>query len=104
MLVPHAANWLSSGRTPGQLGSADRNMGAYDKVKTGDGELFLGVVNDGQFRRFCRLIDREDLASDPRFQTNPARVEHRGELRAEIERALAGLKVEEICGALMKNG
>jgi crotonobetainyl-CoA:carnitine CoA-transferase CaiB-like acyl-CoA transferase len=31
-------------------------------------------------------------------------VEHRAELRAEIERTLTGFKVEEICGALMKNG
>jgi crotonobetainyl-CoA:carnitine CoA-transferase CaiB-like acyl-CoA transferase len=104
LLVPHAANWLCSGKAPGRLGSAHPNIAPYDKFKAGDGELFLGVVNDGQFRRFCRQINRDDLASDPHFQTNPARVEHRAELRAEIERALAGLKVEEICGTLMKNG
>ena len=45
-----------------------------------------------------------NVATDPRFATNPARVQHRAELRAEIERTLAPFKVEEICGALMKNG
>ena len=53
MLVPHAANWLCSGRTPGLLGSAHPNIAPYDKFQAGDGELFLGIVNDGQFRRFC---------------------------------------------------
>ena len=104
LLVPHAANWLSSGHTPGRLGSAHPNIAPYDKFQAGDGELFLGIVNDGQFRRFCREIGREDLAADPRFATNPARVQHRAELRAEIERVLAAFKVEEICGALMRNG
>jgi crotonobetainyl-CoA:carnitine CoA-transferase CaiB-like acyl-CoA transferase len=104
LLVPHAANWLSSGRTPGRLGSAHPNIAPYDKFRAGDGELFLGIVNDGQFRRFCAEVDRAELATDPRFATNPARVQHRAELRAEIERTLAGFKVEEICDALMKNG
>ncbi len=104
LLVPHAANWLCSGRTPGRLGSAHPNIAPYDKFQAGDGELFLGIVNDGQFRRFCREIGREELSANPRFATNPARVQHRAELRAEIERVLAAFKVEEICGALMRNG
>jgi crotonobetainyl-CoA:carnitine CoA-transferase CaiB-like acyl-CoA transferase len=104
LLVPHAANWLCSGRVPEPLGSAHPNIAPYDKFRAGDGELFLGIVNDGQFRRFCRELGREDLAADPRFATNPARVQHRAELRAEIERLLAGLKVGEICRVLMRNG
>ena len=64
------ANWLSSGRTPGRLGSAHPNIAPYDKFAAGDGELFLGVVNDGQFRRFCRQVKREDLLEDPRFAKN----------------------------------
>jgi crotonobetainyl-CoA:carnitine CoA-transferase CaiB-like acyl-CoA transferase len=104
LLIPHAANWMSSGRTPGRLGSAHPNIAPYDKFRAGDGELFLGIVNDGQFRRFCAHVGRDELAADPRFATNPARVEHRAELRAEIERTLAGFEVEEICGALMRKG
>ena len=90
LLVPHAANWLSSGRTPGRLGSAHPNIAPYDKFAAGDGELFLGIVNDGQFRRFCRQVKREDLLEDPRFGTNAARLAEcrRAALR---DRANAGL-------------
>lgn len=104
LLVPHAANWLASGRTPVPLGSAHPNIAPYDKYQAGDGELFLGVVNDGQFRRFCAQVGHAEWASDQRFATNPARVQHRAELRAEIERTLASVAVEDICGALMTNG
>ncbi len=104
LLVPHAANWLCSGRTPGRLGSAHPNIAPYDKFRAGDGELFLGIVNDGQFRRFCRRVAREDLMEDPRFQTNAARLQHRDALRVEIERTLASVAVEDICRDLMKSG
>ena len=104
LLVPHAANWLSSGRTPGRLGSAHPNIAPYDKFAAGDGEIFLGIVNDGQCRRFCRRVGREDLIADPRFSSNPARLTHAATLRGEIERTLAGFKVEALCHDLMKNG
>jgi crotonobetainyl-CoA:carnitine CoA-transferase CaiB-like acyl-CoA transferase len=104
MLIPHAANWMCSGKTPGRLGSDHPNITPYGKFQASDGELFLGIVNDGQFRRFCTQLGRPALASDPRFATNPARLDHRAELRAELEGLLAGFKVEEICAALMKNG
>ncbi|PJF33967.1 MAG: CoA transferase, partial [Phototrophicales bacterium] len=42
-----------------------------------DGEFVLAVGNDGQFRQLCDLLKRPDLATDDRFATNPARVEHR---------------------------
>jgi len=104
MLVPHAANWMCSGKTPGRLGSDHPNIAPYGKFRAGDGELFLGIVNDGQFRRFCVQVGKPDLASDPRFATNAGRLQHRDALRAEIERILADAEVEAICGALMKNG
>ncbi|MDP1749359.1 MAG: CoA transferase [Reyranella sp.] len=104
LLVPHAANWLCSGLTPGRLGSAHPNIAPYDKFRAGDGELFLGIVNDGQFQRFCRRVAREDLMEDPRFQTNAARLQHRDALRKEIERTLVSFAVEDICRDLMQSG
>jgi crotonobetainyl-CoA:carnitine CoA-transferase CaiB-like acyl-CoA transferase len=104
MLVPHAGNWMASGKTPMPMGSDHPNITPYGKFRAADGELFLGVVNDGQFRRFAAQIGKPDLASDPRFATNPARIQNREALRAEIEGSLAGTKVADLCAALMKNG
>ena len=104
LLVPHAANWLCSGKTPGLLGSAHPNIAPYDKFAAGDGELFLGVVNDGQFRRFCEQVERKDLLEDPRFRTNAARLQHVAALRTEIERTLGAFRVEDLCRDLMASG
>ena len=104
LLVPHAANWFYSDRAPTLLGNAHPNISPYDKFKARDGELFLGVVNDGQFRRLCEHIDRTDLASDPRFATNALRVQNVAALRGELEATLALLPVEALCRDLMAKG
>ena len=104
LLVPHAANWFYSGRAPGLLGSAHPNISPYDKFHAGDGEIFLGVVNDGQFRKLCDHIGRPDLAADPRFKANANRLENRAALRAELEKALAAYEVEPLCRDLMRAG
>ncbi len=104
LLVPHAANWFYSDRPPGLLGNAHPNISPYDKFKARDGELFLGVVNDGQFRRLCEHIDRTDLLDDPRFATNALRVQNVAALRSELERTLASLPVETLCRELMARG
>ena len=104
LLVPHASNWFYSGRAPRLLGSAHPNICPYDKFKAGGGEIFLGVANDGQFRRLCECIGREDLAADARFRTNPSRLENRAALRVELEKALAAREVEPLCRDLMRAG
>ena len=104
LLVPHAANWLYSGNAPRLLGSGHPNIYPYDKFRAGSGELFLGVANDGQFRKLCEHIARPDLAADPRFLTNGSRVLHRAALRAELERTLAAYDADTLCGDLMRAG
>jgi crotonobetainyl-CoA:carnitine CoA-transferase CaiB-like acyl-CoA transferase len=104
LLVPHAANWFRSNQAPRLLGSAHPNICPYDKFRAGDGEIFLGVANDGQFRKLCDCIDRANLATDPRFATNARRVENRTALQAELERAFVTHSVESLCRDLMRAG
>lgn len=104
LLVPHAANWFYSGRAPRLLGSAHPNICPYDKFHAGDGEIFLAVANDGQFRKLCECVDRPDLAVDPRFGTNASRIEHRTALRKDLEKTLAAHAVEPLCRDLMRAG
>jgi crotonobetainyl-CoA:carnitine CoA-transferase CaiB-like acyl-CoA transferase len=104
LLVPHAANWLCSGNVPGRLGSAHPNIAPYDKFAASDGEIFLGILNDGQFRRFCQKIARGDLLDDSRFRTNADRLQHVAALRAELERTLAGFTSDDLCRDLMRVG
>jgi len=104
LLVPHAANWMHSNQVPGLLGSAHPNIAPYDKFQCEDGLVFLGILNDRQFAKFCAVVDLQGLVGDPRFTTNAARLLHRDELRRQIETVLAGWKRETVCGALMRSG
>lgn len=72
-----AGNYLVSGQTPGRYGNDHPNIVPYGVFATADGHVALGVGNDRQYRAFCEAAGCPSLAADPRFATNPARVENR---------------------------
>ncbi len=104
LLLPHASNWFASRRSPGLLGSAHPNIAPYDKFRARDGEVFLGIVNDAQFRRFCSQVGCEELAEDDRFLSNSSRVENRDALKVAIEFATSTMAAEPFCQSLMRVG
>ncbi|CAN5483554.1 CoA transferase [soil metagenome] len=104
LLMPHAANFLVSGKTPGLLGSAHPNIAPYDKYRASDGHVFIGILNDAQFRRLCRHLGREELASDERFASNAQRLLHREALKQSIEQSSTTIEAVTLCDALMLIG
>ncbi len=80
-----AANYFATGRDPERAGSRHPTIVPYQAYPTKDGYLNLAVGNDEIFGRLCEALGRPGLASDPRFGTNPARVEHRAELEPLLE-------------------
>jgi crotonobetainyl-CoA:carnitine CoA-transferase CaiB-like acyl-CoA transferase len=89
MLANQAQAYLTTGEAPGRLGNAHPSIVPYQAFAAADGHFVIAVGNDGQFARLCEVLGRHELAADPRFATNVARVEHRAELLALIEPALA---------------
>ena len=104
LLLPHASNWFASNKVPELLGSAHPNIAPYDKFRARDGELFIGILNDGQFRRFCTEVGLDELAGDVRFCSNPQRVAHRQALKQRIEEAIRDRDSNMLCEALMRVG
>ncbi|WP_211364729.1 CaiB/BaiF CoA transferase family protein [Roseospira marina] len=88
-LTYQAQNWLVSGEAPKRHGNAHPNIVPYDTFPAADGHLILAVGNDGQFRRFCAVAGRPDLATDPRFVTNADRIAHREALTAILRPLIA---------------
>jgi crotonobetainyl-CoA:carnitine CoA-transferase CaiB-like acyl-CoA transferase len=64
----------------------------YGSYRTADGQtLVLGTTNDREWRRLAvEVLERPDLAADPRYATNSDRVAHRDELDAVIGEWAAG--------------
>jgi formyl-CoA transferase len=104
LLHPPAANWFMSGKPQPLLGNGHPNIVPYDKFSTASTDVFIGVGNDRQFRSFVQAIGRPDLADDPRYSTNPARIRHRVELRALLDAELRQLDGEAVCATLTAAG
>ncbi len=88
-LVNVASSALVSGQTPARYGNAHASIVPYQPFRAADAEFALAVGNDRQFAALCDLIGQPDLAVDPRFATNPARVAHRDALIAHLNAAFA---------------
>ena len=104
VLANQAMNFLVSGVSPTRLGNAHPNIAPYAAFPTADGWLILAVGNDAQFRRFCAVVRLDDMADDPRFATNPARVANREVLTARVEAATATLQRDDLLAKLEAAG
>ncbi|KAF8895278.1 Hpt, histidine phosphotransferase protein [Infundibulicybe gibba] len=84
-----ASNYLISGQEATRHGTAHPSVVPYQVFPCRDGFLMIGAGNNKQFKILAeRALDRPQLASDPRFATNDARVANRTELVEAIEAAL----------------
>ncbi len=99
-LINEGVNYLTSGRVPQRRGNAHPNIVPYDTFATADGHVIIAVGNDAQFQRFCAVMDLVELAEDPRFTTNPARLENREALVPFIQDALATRSSDDVVSTL----
>jgi itaconate CoA-transferase len=88
---------MYTGTPPPRTGTSHATIAPYGTFRTaGGGSVQLAVQNDREWRRLCEaVLGRPELADDPRFATNSARVAARPELHAEIEAALAAYPAEK---------
>lgn len=84
MTVP-AAQYVASGEVPGRIGSEAAMVAPYKAFAARDGYLVIAAGNDRLFRRLCAAIGSPELADDPSFVDNSARVANRAALNALIE-------------------
>jgi CoA:oxalate CoA-transferase len=83
------ARYAATGEAPGPIGSRHPSIAPFAALRCADGHLVVAAGNDALFARLCRVLERPELAADPRFAGNEARVRHVEALHAELERALA---------------
>ena len=76
-LVNQAQAALVTGHAPTRRGNAHPSIVPYETFHARDALVAVAAANDGQFRRLCEVLESAELAADPRFATNPARVQNR---------------------------
>lgn len=99
-LINEGVNYLTTGKLPQRRGNNHPNIVPYGVYGTADGHVILAVGNDSQFSRFLEFLNLAGLADDPRFATNPARLEHREALDAIIIPAVQRHTTAEIIAAM----
>lgn len=84
MNANQAANYLVSGTNPARTGNAHPNLAPYEVFRASDGYFILAIGNDTQFARFSEFCGSPELAQNPLYATNTARIENLVSLRATL--------------------
>jgi len=101
----YAGEYFATGKAPQRMGNRHPQIAPYEAVQGADGEWFiLGVGSDNVWQSFCKLVNREDLASDPRFAENANRVHHYEALMPVVREIIKAQTTEAWLPALRAAG
>ncbi len=101
------AHFGYNGVSPQPAGNTMPGLTPFGTLRAKDGVIVIAAAHDPQFRELVRLIGRPELATDPRFATEPQRWEHREELDEILEaftRHRTKLELRELFGARVPFG
>jgi crotonobetainyl-CoA:carnitine CoA-transferase CaiB-like acyl-CoA transferase len=79
-----ALNYLTTGVPPKRMGNAHLNLAPYQVFDCADGHIIIATGNDGQYRKLCKLLGRQEMAEAPKFLKNVDRLAHRVEMIARL--------------------
>ena len=85
MLDFQGARWTIAHEVPEQAGNDHPTSIPTGVFQTSDGYINIASAGDEIFGRFCRAVDRPDLAEHPDYKTGRARSDNRKALNAVIE-------------------
>jgi CoA:oxalate CoA-transferase len=89
------ARYVASGEVPGPLGTRHPSIAPFAAFRTLDDYIVIAAGNDALFARIANVLGHEEWPHDPRFATNPSRIEHLDALHAEMEAALGARGTKE---------
>ena len=93
----HMSGAAVSGTPLPPMPEGENPWAVYDLFRTADDEMvFIGIINDQHWQRFCDALGLDTLAADASLATNDGRVERRQGLIAHLEEVLAGMSKADI--------
>jgi crotonobetainyl-CoA:carnitine CoA-transferase CaiB-like acyl-CoA transferase len=97
LMGSHMAGLAATGEPPPPMPARRGAWGIYDVFATaGEGQIFIGVTSDAQWRRFCDAFGLDAMADDPRLATNALRAAARDWLIPALGEVTAALPQEEV--------
>jgi len=97
LCAQHMAQYAVTGTPASPMPSRLSAWAVYDVFDCSDGEqVFIGVVSDTQWRRFCLDFGLTDLAQDPALATNPQRCHARDHFLPRLRAMFAEISSEDL--------
>ena len=101
----HMAQQAVSGEAPPPMSVRQSAWAVYDIFELDSGErLFVGIVSDTLWQRFCEEFGLSEWAADASLATNAGRVTERERLLAAIRALFAPLSLEVLSERLARAG
>jgi itaconate CoA-transferase len=113
VMLDALTEWLSaqvysthySGIQPSRSGRRHPGIAPYGTFETDGGTVLIAVQNDREWASLAAVFLGDDgLADDPRFRTNPDRIEHVEEVESLLQARLADLGHDEAVELLRRAG
>ncbi|MGH9304410.1 MAG: CaiB/BaiF CoA transferase family protein [Acidimicrobiales bacterium] len=103
-LINQASTYITTGTVPSAMANRHPSISPYETLHAADRPFVVAAANDHQFSVFADVIGAPEMASDPRFSTNAARVVNRAELVKLLEERLCTRPAVEWVGRLEAAG
>ncbi|HLJ23920.1 MAG TPA: CaiB/BaiF CoA-transferase family protein [Candidatus Acidoferrales bacterium] len=100
--MSYAAYYTFGGSAPPRSGANHATIAPYGPVMSSDDKVvYLGLQNEREWKKFCEVVlERPELAADPRFDSNARRVQNRPQLDAAMREVFQKLTAAEIIARL----
>ncbi|MGB7419615.1 MAG: CaiB/BaiF CoA-transferase family protein [Erythrobacter sp.] len=100
----HMAQYAVTGTPAAPMPARVSAWAIYEVFQTRDDPVFIGVVTDALWEKFCKLFSLDDLWADETLRENNARVEARARILPEIRDMIGQVSAEEIIAKLDGSG
>ena len=104
LIGQHMAQKAVTGKAADPMPSRISAWAIYDVFETRDDPIFIGVVTDGLWEKFCKLFELDDLCADETIRANNARVQARERILPRIRELISGFTRAELIARLEGTG
>jgi crotonobetainyl-CoA:carnitine CoA-transferase CaiB-like acyl-CoA transferase len=100
----HMAQLAVTGKPASPMPARISAWAIYDVFDTRDDPVFIGVVTDALWEKFCKLFGLDELWADESLRKNNARVQQRERILPQIRQLIAGFTRAEVVERLEGTG
>lgn len=104
MIGQHMAQMAVTGKAADPMPARISAWAIYDVFQTKDEPIFIGVVTDALWEKFCKLFALDDLWADESIRENNNRVAARDRIMPQIRELIAGFGRDELIAKLEGTG